>query len=154
MKLWHNVRTLLMAALGSLLLTGLLAAQAPPPKGMPEGHGMMAGGMMEECKAMMAKHDETMAKMKEMDEKLERLVAEMNAARGSKKVDAVAAAVSELVAQRHAMHSMMPGMHAEMMDHMMRHMQQGMMQGMKHSMSGCPMMKKDKAEAGGHEQHQ
>ena len=157
MKLRQNVATILMATLGAFLLAGLLAAQTPSPEGMPkmggEGQGMMAGGMMEECKAMMAKHDEMMAKMKEMDQKLERLVADMNAARGAKKVDAVAAVVGELVAQRQAMHPMMQGMHAEMMDHMMRHMQEGMMQGMKHSMSGCPMMKRSASEAEGHEKH-
>lgn len=151
MKLRQNVPSILMTALGAFLLTGLLAAQAPSPEGMPETEGE-GQGMMAECKAMMAKHDEMMAKMNEMDQKLDRLVADMNAAAGGKKVDAAAAAVTELVAQRKAMHQM-PGMHAEMMDHMMRHMQEGTMQGMKHSMSGCPMMKRSKSESEDHEKH-
>ncbi len=47
---------------------------------------------------MMAHHKEMMAKMEGMDSRLDDLVKRMNAAKGSKKADAVAAVVNELVA--------------------------------------------------------
>jgi hypothetical protein len=119
-----------------------LWAQQPTPLPPPAGKMEMAGkpGMMDEKKmdeSMMAHHKEMTARMEAMDSRLDDLVKKMNAARGSKKVDAVAAVVSELVSQRKEMRQQMMTMQPEMMKHMMGHM----MKGMEDSMSKCPMMK-------------
>ena len=93
-------------------------------------------GMTAKCQAMMADHDTMMAEMKTADQRLDNLVATMNAATGTTKADAVAAVVNELVAQRKTMREgMMKGQQA-MMGHMKDHMQAG-----KDSMADCPMMK-------------
>lgn len=71
----------------------------------------------------------------------------MNAARGTEKVDALAAVVNELVAQRTQMRDRMTAMQDRMMGHMMS-MQGGMM-GMANrgqtreppSIQNCPLMK-------------
>lgn len=126
------------------VVPGGLMAQAPASPPMPmmggEEKGMMGGKMMEECKAMMAKHEGMKAEMASLDARLDSLLAAMNAARGSKKVDATAAVLNELVAQRKAMRDHMMAMGPQMMQHMMRHADMGMMEGMMKSMSGCPMM--------------
>ncbi|HUP60915.1 MAG TPA: hypothetical protein VNA69_10900 [Thermoanaerobaculia bacterium] len=94
-----------------------------------------------DCAAMMQQHDAMQKHMAEMDAKLQTLVADMNKAKGSAKVDKTAAVVTELVAQRSMMQKQMMDMHPKMMEHMTQHMQSGMMKGMAHSMSSCPMMK-------------
>jgi hypothetical protein len=60
----------------------------------------------------------------------------MNAASGPGKVDAIAAVVSEMVAQRLTMRDGMMKMEHGMMTHMMEHMQAG-----KDTMASGPMMK-------------
>jgi hypothetical protein len=60
--------------------------------------------------------------MAEMNATTQALVAEMNKARGSAKVDKTAAVVTELVAQRSMMQKQMMEMHPKMMDHMKHHM--------------------------------
>ena len=76
-----------------------------------------------------------------MDATLDKLVAEMNAAKGSKEADAMekpmAAVINELVAQRKTLGSMMMEMQPAMMAHMMRHRE---MHGAMGAME-CPMMK-------------
>ncbi|MGE5346021.1 MAG: hypothetical protein ACM3JH_08710, partial [Acidithiobacillales bacterium] len=118
--------------MSSLILTALLAgagpllAQVPAPTpspqqtapGMPShmmGGSMMGqkaegASMMADCKAMMGERHAMMDKMKAMDAKLDSLVKAMNEARGSKKVEATAAVVDELVAQRKAMRETMESM--------------------------------------------
>ena len=97
--------------------------------------------MKTECQAMMAKKQEMQDKLQTMDATLDKLVAEMNAAKGSKEVDALekpmAAVINELVAQRKALRSMMMEMQSPMMAHMIHHMH---MHGTKGAME-CPMMK-------------
>jgi hypothetical protein len=75
--------------------------------------------------------------MKATDSRLDDLVKKMNAAKGSKKVDAVAVVVSELVFQREEMRQQMMPMQPEMIRHMMEHVRMGMMKGIME----CPMMK-------------
>ena len=93
--------------------------------------------MKAECEAMMAKKQEMQDKLQAMDATLDKLVAEMNAAKGSKEVDALekpmAAVINELVAQRKALRSMMMEMQPAMMHHMHMHGAKGAME--------CPMMK-------------
>lgn len=121
-----------------LLLVPALFAQTPAA----EKPAMM------DCAAMMQQRDEMQKHMGEMDAKLQALVADMNKAKGSAKVDKTAAVVTELVAQRSMMQKQMMEMQPKMMSHMTQHMQSGMMKGMAESMSGCPMMKgSDKASA-------
>jgi len=105
---------------------------------MPDAQGP---AMMPDCAAMMPQHEAMQKHMAEMDAKLQTLVTDMNKARGSAKVDRMAAVINELVDQRAMMQKQMMDMHPKMMEHMMAHMQSGMMKGMADSMSGCPMMK-------------
>lgn len=116
----------------TLLLAPALLAQ------MPEGDksGSMAG-----CAAMMQQHEAMQQHMAEMDAKLQTLVDEMNKAKGSAKVDRMAAVITELVAQRSMMQKQMAEMQPKMMEHMMAHVQSAMVSAASTSMSGCPMMK-------------
>lgn len=145
-------------AASALVLASNAGAQTPPPKASsttntsPQaipmtGHHMhgQAGArhsadMQAECKAMMAKRQEMQEKRKTMDAKLDKLVAEMNAAKASKGVDALekpmAAVLNELVAQRKASRSMMMEMEPGMMGHMGHHMGMG-----GKGVDDCPMMK-------------
>ncbi len=141
--------TALALALSAGAQTPPAATPAPTAKS-PEaapmaGHhkGSQAGAkhhadMKAECQAMMAKKQEMQDKRQAMDAKLDILVAEMNAAKGSKDVDALekpmAAVINELVAQRKALSSMMMEMQHGMMGHMAHHMNTG-------GAMGCPMMK-------------
>jgi Skp family chaperone for outer membrane proteins len=146
-------------AAAALLLGLSVGAQTPPPPGptpaatsphaasMTGHHKASAtkakhdADMNAECEAMMAKRQEMQDKLQAMDATLDKLVAEMNAAKSSKEVDALekpmAAVLNELVAQRKALRSMMMEMQPAMMQHMMHHMH---MHGTKGAME-CPMMK-------------
>jgi len=121
------------------------AATATTPTSTMPGHEQHIAAtapsdadMKAECQAMMAKKQQMKAKVQANDAALDKLVAEMNAAKGStEKERTMAAVLNELVAQRKATHSMMMEMQPEMMAHMGRHM--GM-----HAAKGtmeCPMMK-------------
>jgi hypothetical protein len=110
---------------------------------MPQGagHAAMAqakpdAGMAAKCQAMMADREKMMTEMKAADQRLDDLVAKMNAASGMEKAEATAVVVNEMIAQRKAMQDGMMKMQQGMMGHMMEHMQAG-----KDSMAMCPMMK-------------
>jgi len=131
MKTARTVPIILFASFAAMTL----AAQQPtPPAPGMDKPGMM--GKMDES-SMMAMHKEMMAKMEAMDSKLDDLVKKMNTTKGNSKVDATAAVVNELVAQRKQMREHMMTMQPMMMKHMMEHMHAGMMKGMME----CPMMK-------------
>ena len=156
-----NLRVLVLAIFAAAVLTLAVSAgaQTPPPPGTPPAattsqaaptthHPKHSGAaakhaadLKTECAAMMAKKEEMQAKHQAMDATLDKLVAEMNAAKSSKDVDALekpmAAVLNELVAQRKAFLSMMMEMQPAMMTHMARHMR---MHGPKGAMD-CPMMK-------------
>ncbi|MGH9366519.1 MAG: hypothetical protein ACRD3M_02455 [Thermoanaerobaculia bacterium] len=142
MKLRKLVSPFMFSFLAAVAPTQAQQPTPPAPGGgrMEEKAkpGMMTEGMMDE--SMMARHKEMMAKMEAMDSRLDDLVKKMNAAKGSKKVDAIAAVVNELVLQRKEMRRQMMAMQPEMMRHMMQHMHMGMMKGMMESLSQCPMM--------------
>ena len=93
-------------------------------------------GMDAKCQAMMAEKQTMMADMKAADQRVDGLVATMNAASGMAKADATTAVVSEMAAQRKTMRDGMMKMEEDMMAHMMEHMKAG-----KDSMAMCPMMK-------------
>lgn len=124
-------------ALTSALVLGLaLTAQAQDPQRQQQAPAKPSTAMSAKCKAMMADHEKMMTDVKAADQRLDDLVAKMNAATGQGKVDATTAAVTEIVAQRKSMRDRMMEMHQGMMTHMMEHMQAG-----PDSMAMCPMMK-------------
>ncbi len=152
-----------LIAAAALVLAPSASAQTPPSTAPPAtAQSPQAAPMMghhkdsqaaakhhadlkTECQGMVAKRQEMQDKLKAMDATLDKLVAEMNAAKGSNKGDALekpmAAVINELVAQRKAFPSMMMEMQPEMMAHMAHHMDVG---GAKGAMD-CPMMKKGNA---------
>ena len=156
MRVGRTIPVLLLSFVGTMTLGAQEPAPSPgaAPKmkmEMPGKPGMMGEKMMEE--PMMAHHKEMMAKMEAMDARLDDLVKRMNAATGSKKPDAVAAVITELVAQRKQMREQMMAMQPEMMKHMMEHMRMGMMKGMEDSTSMCPMMKTMGPAKDAHSEH-
>lgn len=152
----------IIAAAALALAVSVSGQTTPPPASPPAaksapaapmaGHHMAGAAavtpdadMKADCKAMMAKKQEAQDKLAAMDATLDKLVADMNAAKESKAADALekpmAAVLNELVAQRKVMRSMMSEMQPAMMGHMAHHMH---MQGAKGEMD-CPMMKTGKA---------
>ena len=150
----------IFAATALVLAAGVGAQSAPPDEtppvtakapASPMGghHGPMDSAemlehhadMKAECQAMMAKKQEMRDKLQAMDAELDKLVAEMNAAKESKAPNAMekpmAAVVNALVAEQKASRSMMMDMQPAMMKHMMHHM---VMRGTEKAME-CPMMK-------------
>jgi Skp family chaperone for outer membrane proteins len=150
----------IFAATALALAVGVGAQTPRPPDSTPQatksfhmapmaGHHMDSAArakheadLKAECEAMMAKRQEMQDKLQAMDATLDKLVAEMNAAKESKEPDALekpmAAVINELVAQRKASRAMMMEMQPVMMAHMMHHMD---MHGTRGRME-CPMMKK------------
>ena len=92
--------------------------------------------MMAKCMAMKAQQEKMMADVQAADQRLDTLVVKMNAASGPARIDANAAVVTEMVAQRKTMRESMMTMQHGMMEHMGDHMQAG-----PGSMAMCPMMK-------------
>jgi len=97
---------------------------------------MTETNMMQRCQEMKEQKEKMMADMKAQDAELAVQVAKMNSAPENKKLDLMAAVVTQMVEQRTAMNVRKAKMDEEMMKHMMQHMQMG-----KESMSQCPMMK-------------
>jgi hypothetical protein len=140
---FNSFVTAILAGCAAVVISAIpgLAGQMPqaPPhattaKARPASG--MAADMAAKCQAMMADHEKMMAEMKAADQRLDDLVAKMNAASGMEKADATAAVVSEMVTQRQAMRDGMLKMQQEMMGHIMEHIQAG-----QDSMAMCPMMK-------------
>lgn len=113
------------------------AVQMPHPQNPTASSMKPASGMPAECQAMMAEHEKMMTDMKAADERLDDLVAAMNAASGMEKMAATSTVVTEMVTQRRTMRDGMMKMQQGMMGHMMEHMQAA-----KGSMAMCPMMMK------------
>ena len=113
---------LLLAGAGLVWAQGSNATPSPEQPGTPMAgsmmgqHGSMMGaeGTMGDHDAMQAQHQAMIEQMQAMNAKLDSLVETMNQAEGDQKVDAMAAVVNELVAQRTAMSQtmgcMQPGM--------------------------------------------
>ncbi|MEO6908229.1 MAG: hypothetical protein ABI210_10095 [Abditibacteriaceae bacterium] len=100
---------------GALLASGLSAtlyaqgqSSNKTPTATPPKMGMMQGKMG-------AHHDTMMANMKAGDAKLGALAGKMNVAKGNAKVEAMAAVINEMVAQRKMMHSQIQTMHERTM---------------------------------------
>jgi hypothetical protein len=102
-------------ALGAALVAQATAREQPqPPSQRPAmmGQSQMSG--------MMAERQKMMAEMQASQKKLDELVAKMNSATGSDKVDQIAAVVNELVAQHKRMSHGMMSMEGGMMEQMLR----------------------------------
>jgi hypothetical protein len=102
--------------------SGLAAAQTgqgatPASPSTPEA-GEQMQMMMKMRGRMMAERQKMLAEMKAMDQRLDELVAKMTAAEGADKIDAVAAVVKELVAQRTILRGRAMGMQGRMMEQM------------------------------------
>lgn len=143
-----NNNTSIPALLAALLILGtaIVGAQGQqaPPQPQPAPATQPQPAMMDKCKAMMAEREKMMAELTAADQRLDGLVAKMNAASGQEKTDATAAVVTEMVAQRKSMRERMMNMQQRMMAHMGEHMQAG-----KESMATCPIMKGMMNDMGG-----
>jgi outer membrane murein-binding lipoprotein Lpp len=123
-----TVVTCSMLALALLAVAPVLSqspASAQTTQGTEKGRGK-AAVMPQACREAMAMRQSMRADQASADAKLNDLVAKMNAASGTAKVDAIATVVSEMVAQRQALHEKMAAMHAKMQA----------------AMADCPMMRK------------
>jgi hypothetical protein len=134
-------------ALGAFISTGALAQDTPATQpaqdrsaseaGKP---GMMGPEMVKNCQAMAEHHEKMLQQRNEMDQRLQQQIQAVDAATGDQKIDAMAAALKELVQQKTQMHQHMAGMMPMMGMHMMMaHGGEGM--DMQKMMSECPMMK-------------
>ncbi len=109
---------MLSVALAFLMMPyGLLAQQektkAPAAQEQAQGGSPNQEMMTHHCK-MKAEHENM---MKEMDARLEAKVAAMDAAKGDKKVEAMADVIKEMVAQRKEMREHMMKMRKKCMEH-------------------------------------
>ena len=96
----HTAQTLRNGVwIGCLAAIALVATPQAQTKEMPS-HAHAAMGMMADCQTMMAE-------MKASQEKLDDLIAKMNAATGDQKIAQMAAVLTELVAHQKAMHARM-----------------------------------------------
>jgi TolA-binding protein len=125
-----------------LLFVPALFAQMTMP--MPADQKPAA---MPDCAAMMQKENAMQQHMADMNAKLQRLVDDMNKAKGSARIEKMEAVINELVTQRAMMQKEMMDMQPQMMQHMMAHMQSAMMKGMADAMSSCPMMQQRNSPA-------
>ena len=104
--LW--VLAIVVLAVGSAIVAQQPGAAQQPQ--MPMQMGQMSG-----CQGMMQGMQKMPAALKAMDDRLAPLVAEMNKAAGSEKVDRMAAVLNEMTAQRKQMHDQVAGMMSGMM---------------------------------------
>lgn len=102
----RNARLAIVAALafGTLGMAIAVWAQDPGPGPMPPGHGRMMSP--ERLQA----HQQMMEQMRAHDARLDELVKAMNEATGQAKVDAIAAVLNEMIAQRRTMRAHMEQM--------------------------------------------
>jgi len=123
----------------SLFLAGFLLVASAAFAQHPAAGGEQPAQMPSmDCQSIM---QDMHTSSKAMDDRLQLLIDDMNKAKGSAKVDRMAAVINELATQRKQMREHMMTMMPKMMGHMTQHMQSGMMSGMSQSMAACPMMK-------------
>ena len=135
----NRMRTAMVAGCAVVLMSAApgLAAQTPQEhQHAATDQVKPASGMEAKCQAMMAERETMMTAMKAADQRLDDLVAKMNAAAGMEKMAATANVVTAMVTERRTMRDGMMKMQEGMMSHMMEHMQAGAA-----SMAMCPMMK-------------
>jgi hypothetical protein len=135
----NRIVTTMVAGCAAVVMSAApgLAAQTTHEQHTATAKAKPPSGMEAKCQAMMAEKEKLMADMKAADQRLDDLVATMNAASGMDKMAATSAVVSEMVTQRRTMRDAMMKMQEDMMRHMMEHMQAGTA-----SIAMCPMMKR------------
>ena len=91
-----------LTTIAAIAIAALQAATtlAQEPSGMP-------GMDKQKHREMMPMHEKMMEKQKAEDAEIDKLLAEMNAATGEKRVDAIVAVLNKLVERRKAMHAEM-----------------------------------------------
>jgi len=124
-----------------IVATGVALGQVPAAGGHHANATEPSAG---QAVAPGSERQQMMQSMTAADQRLSELVAKMNAATGDKKVDAMAAVITELVAQRKQMQEQMRTQ-GSMMDQMMSRM--GTMQGSGGMMKSAPEPKKDATDA-------
>lgn len=137
------IRSILALALALAIWSPVQSQSAEPA----EGKMMTEAKMMEQCQEMKEQKQKMKEDMKAQDAELTKQIAKMNHAPKDKKMDLMAAVITNMVEQRIAMDARKAKMQEEMMQHMMQHMQMG-----KESMSKCPMM--DEKSSDDHKEHQ
>lgn len=121
--------------------TTVVLAQSPAPAGHHDSATEPSAG---QATSPAPQRQRMMPDMKAADQKLAELIATMNAATGDKKVDAIAAVVTELATQRKHMQEQMR-MQSGMMEQMM--CQMSAMHGSGGTMKNTPQPKADPADA-------
>ena len=106
-------RLLWVLAIVVLAVGSAIVAQQPSASQQPQMPMQM--GQMNGCMSMMQGMQKMPAALKEMDDRLAPLVADMNKAAGSEKVDRMAAVLNEMTTQRKQMHDQIAGMMSGMM---------------------------------------
>ena len=94
------MKTAFVTAIAALVLASGPARTQEPPKAHDHAEQTMPAAPV---------HGMPMAMMAQ-DDKLDKLVADLNAAKGNDRIDKLVAVVNELVAERKAMHERMKGM--------------------------------------------
>jgi hypothetical protein len=89
-----------VVGLGAMVLSGPVWATADENRGAGSHHQMRGEGA---DKDMKSRREQVRGRMEEQQRKLDELAAGMNRAAGQEKVDAMAALLNEMVAQRRAM---------------------------------------------------
>jgi cell division protein FtsL len=89
---------ILSVVIEGLLQSSMLFAQTPSG---------MQGMDKQKHREMMPMHEKMMEEQKKQDAEIDKLAAEMNAATGEKRVDAIVAVVNKLIEQRKEMHQEM-----------------------------------------------
>ena len=137
------IRIILIALVGAFLLASGVSAQQPGRHQRDSTGAMQGPGVNRQ----MVKQ-----KIQESDARLDRLVSQMNQSTGNKKVQAMAAVINELVAQRKQMHQRM----GQMMDSGMMGgpgRRPGMMQNMQPSGSDTSSVRSPANDSGNHAEH-
>ena len=114
MKKW---RVVIITLIFLALPVYVIAQQATTPSAPPHEHPAGPESKMdttEKHQDWQAKHEKMVAEMKAMDTRLDEKLAAMNAAKGDRKVEAMAAVINELVSQRKEMRANFDPMHQGM----------------------------------------
>ncbi len=116
------IRGAFVTLLATVAVPVMVVAQAPATAGHQHEHASAQGQAATEGQSdRMQMHQKMMAEMAAMNQKLDTLVAQMNAAQGQAKVDAIAAVINEMNNDRKQMMEHMASMmgHGGMMGGMM-----------------------------------
>jgi hypothetical protein len=136
----HRRMRLAIALVGAAVAAAVVLAQAPA---VGDHHDRVTELSARQAGAAGPERQQLMQSMMAADQKLSELVVTMNTATGDKKLEAIAAVVTELVAQRKQMQEQMR-MQGSMMEQMMSRM--AAMHGSGGMMKGAPAPKKDTTE--------